>query len=289
MRLLFLALLAAFTLQAGAQTRQITLPLWDAATPAVGDNEMKEPEVTDERGRISCVSVPTLTVFVADKPNGLAVVACPGGAYRFLSGKSEGGDMAPWYNALGVSYAVLKYRLPNGGHYEATVADVHRAIILMRQHAAEWGIEQVGIQGNSAGGHLASTAATHYDRQTRPDFQVLFYPVITMDPRLTHKGTHDNLLGTRPTAALEWEYSNERHVTPDTPKAFIVHCADDKVVDQRNSIQYYEALNAAGVESEMLLLPNGGHGWGFFDTFPYKDVFCKALENWLGREVLGRK
>lgn len=280
-------LLALFALCGEAKT--IELQLWDAQHPVVGANAMTQPENTDERGRITCVSVPTLTVYIADKPNGLAVVACPGGAYRFLSGKSEGGDMAPWYNEQGITYAVLKYRLPNGGHYEATVADVHRAMTLMREHAKEWGIAKVGIQGNSAGGHLASTAATHYTAETRPDFQVLIYPVITMRPVLTHKGSHDNLLGARTAATLEWEYSNELHVTPDTPKAFIVHCYDDKVVDPRNSIGYYEALLAAGVESELLLLPNGGHGWGFFDTFPHKAVFTAALCSWLNHEVLGKK
>lgn len=160
---------------------------------------------------------------------------------------------------------------------------------LMREHAKEWGIAKVGIQGNSAGGHLASTAATHYTAETRPDFQVLIYPVITMRPALTHKGSHDNLPGSRPTATLEWEYSNELHVTPDTPKAFIVHCYDDKVVDPRNSIGYYEALLAAGVESELLLLPDGGHGWGFFDTFPHKAVFTAALCSWLNHEEPGKK
>lgn len=282
-----LLLLAALTLASGAQ--EIVLPLWDKSTPAIGDNAVTEPERTDERGRIYSVSQPTLTVYLPEHSNGLAVIACPGGAYTFLSGKSEGGDMAPWYNAMGVTYAVLKYRMPNGGHYEATVADVHRAITLMRLHAKEWGIRQVGIQGNSAGGHLASTAATHYTPDTRPDFQILIYPVITMDPRLTHRGTHDKLLGPRPAAALEWLYSNELQVTADTPKAFIVHCYDDKVVDPRNSIHYYEALLAAGVESELLLLPNGGHGWGFFDSFAHKAVFTQALEAWLNREILGKK
>ena len=168
--------------------KPVELELWPDGAP--NSNGITTPEQKLENNRISNVSEPTLTVYPAAKPNGLAVVACPGGGYIRLAMNHEGHDMADWFNAQGITYAVLKYRMPNG-HHDVPLSDAHQAIRLMREHANEWHIQKVGIMGASAGGHLASTAATHYTAGTRPDFQILFYPVISMDLSNCHKGSRD--------------------------------------------------------------------------------------------------
>lgn len=225
-----------------------------------------------------------LYVYPAQNGNGQAVLACPGGGYAQLAMGYEGKDMAGWFNAQGVTYAVLRYRMPNG-HCEVPLSDVHQAIRIMRRHGSEWNVRKLGIMGSSAGGHLASTAATHFDEETRPDFQILFYPVITMDPSYTHMGSHDNLLGRNPSGELENEYSNERQVTPQTPPAFIMHSSDDGAVPVANSINYYMALVENGVPASLHIYPTGGHGWGFRDTFTYKRQWTGELEKWLRETV----
>ena len=155
----------------------------------------------------------------------------------------------------------------------------------MRQHATEWNIRKLGIMGASAGGHLASTVATHFtDNETRPDFQILFYPVITMDLSYTHKGSHDNLLGKNASKELEDKYSNEKQVTAQTPQAFIMHSSDDHAVPVANSINYYLALVKNNVSATLHTYPIGGHGWGFRDSFLYKRQWTGELEKWL-REI----
>ncbi len=206
------------------------------------------------------MSVPTLTVYPATKPNGLAVVACPGGGYIRLAMNHEGHDMADWFNAQGITYAVLKYRMPNG-HSDVPLSDAHQAIRLMREHANEWHIQKVGMMGASAGGHLASTAATHYTAGTRPDFQILFYPVISMNPSNCHKGSRNNLLGKSPSEEPARLYSNELQVTGDTPPAFIMHSSDDEAVPVSNSVSYYLALVKNKVPASLHTYPIGSHGW----------------------------
>lgn len=226
------------------------------------------------------VKEPILIVFPAQKPNGLSVVACPGGGYGHLAKYHEGLDMADWFNAQGITYAVLLYRMPQG-HDDVPLSDALQAIRIMRQHAQEWGITRVGIMGSSAGGHLASTAATHYTADSRPDFQILFYPVISLDPSITHMGTHDNLIGRNATKEIEDLYSNELQVTPDTPVAFILHSSDDGVVPVENTLRYFAALTANKVYSTMHIYPIGGHGWGFRDSFPFKPQWTSELSYWL--------
>ena len=224
----------------------------------------------------------TLTIYPAKKPNGQAIVACPGGGYAGIATTHEGHDMAAWFNTQGITYAVLHYRMPNGKH-EIPLSDAHQAIRYMRKNGEKWGIKQLGIMGSSAGGHLASTAATHFDAETRPDFQILFYPVVTMTD-YTHQGSKDNLLGKNPSEELVKLYSNELQVTEQTPPAFIMHSSNDDAVPVLNSINYYLALCKHGVWSSMHLYPVGGHGWGYNESFPYKAQWKDELEKWL-REI----
>ena len=224
----------------------------------------------------------TLTIYPAKKPNGQAIVACPGGGYAGIATTHEGHDMAAWFNTQGITYAVLHYRMPYGKH-EIPLSDAHQAIRYMRKNGEKWGIEQLGIMGSSAGGHLASTVATHFDAETRPDFQILFYPVVTMTD-YTHQGSKDNLLGKNPSEELVKLYSNELQVTEQTPPAFIMHSSNDDAVPVLNSINYYLALCKHGVWSSMHLYPIGGHGWGYNESFPYKAQWKNELEKWL-REI----
>ena len=224
----------------------------------------------------------TLTIYPAKKNNGQAIVACPGGGYAGIATTHEGHDMAAWFNTQGITYAVLHYRMPYGKH-EIPLSDAHQAIRYMRKNAEKWGIKQLGIMGSSAGGHLASTAATHFTEETRPDFQILFYPVVTMTD-YTHQGSKDNLLGKNPSEELVKLYSNELQVTEQTPPAFIMHSSNDDAVPVLNSINYYLALCKHGVWSSMHLYPIGGHGWGYNESFPYKAQWKNELEKWL-REI----
>lgn len=256
--------------------------LWPDGAP--NTNGITTPEQVSGGNRISNVSEPTLTVYPAAKPNGLAVVACPGGGYLHLAMDHEGHDMAQWFNAQGITYAVLKYRMPNG-HHEVPLSDAQQAVRLMREHAAEWKISKVGIMGSSAGGHLACTAATHYTPETRPDFQILFYPVVSMNLADSHKGSRDRLLGNEPSEELVKLYSNELHVTADTPPAFIMHSSDDGAVPVSNSVNYYLALVKNKVPATLHTYPVGGHGWGFRDSFKYKRQWTGELEKWLREEI----
>ncbi len=257
------------------------LPVWGDGTPPNDNGITQEKDGNTDWPGYTNKAI--LYLYPAKNGNGMAVLACPGGGYTHLSMRYEGKDMAEWFNAQGITYAVLRYRMPNG-HHEVPLSDAQQAIRLMRQHAKEWNIKKLGIMGSSAGGHLASTAATHFDAETRPDFQILFYPVVTMDPAYTHKGSHDNLLGKNPSKELEKKYSNELQVTPQTPPAFIMHSSDDGVVPAANSVNYYMALVKNGVPASLHTYPVGGHGWGFGDSFIYKRQWTGELEKWL-REI----
>lgn len=261
--------------------KPIELPLWPNGAP--NSNELKGDEQEMDNGRVSNIKNPDITVYRAEHPNGMAVIMCPGGGYARLAMNHEGHDMAPWFNTQGITYVVLKYRMPNG-HKEVPFSDVEQAIRLVRQHAAEWNINpaKVGIMGASAGGHLASTLATHYtSKETRPDFQILLYPVITMDANFTHAGSRENLITKNPSADLIAKYSNELQVNAQTPQAFIALSSDDKAVLPQNSINYYLALLKHNVPATMHIYPTGGHGWGFRDNFTYKRQWTDELEKWL--------
>lgn len=266
----------------------IVMNLWPDEAP--NSNGLTGVEEDLKGGRVTNVVNPSITVHRPAKPNGMAILMCPGGGYARLAMNHEGHDMAPWMNALGITYVVLKYRMPNG-HDEVPLSDAEQAIRLIRQHAQEWGINPqcIGVMGASAGGHLAASLATLYTSdETRPDFQVLFYPVISMRPGITHAGSRTNLLGSEPTAALEEKYCLERRVNSRTPQAFLMLSADDKSVPPANSLGYFQALLEHNVPATMHIYPIGGHGWGFRDSFTYKRQWTEELEKWL-REISAKE
>ena len=232
----------------------VELPLWPDGAPNSSGLTGEEQETRPHF--VTNVTHPTLTVYHPEKPNGMAIIMCPGGGYRGLGIDGEGYDMAPWFCGQGITYIVLKYRMPNG-HWEVPVSDAEQAIRMVRQHAKEWNVNpyKVGLMGASAGGHLTATLATHYNSETRPDFQILLYPVISMVPGITHGGSRKNLLGDNPTKELEDAYSLERRVSPRSPQAFIVLSADDGAVPPMNSIGYFLALNQQKVPVSMHIYP----------------------------------
>lgn len=237
-----------------------------------------------------------ITVHRAEKGNGTAVVICPGGGYGGLVTGGEGHGIAEWLNQHGITGVVLEYRLPAGRAF-VPLLDAQRAIRTVRANAKEWGVDasQVGIMGFSAGGHLASTAGTHFDAGNgdakdpvsrfgcRPDFMILIYPVITMDDT-THRGSRNNLLGAAPSDELIELFSNERQVTSMTPPTFLAHALDDKPVPIENSRAFYKALQAHKVPSKLLELPSGGHGLNGYKG-PMWDAWQEQSLAWLEQIV----
>ncbi|MEA4976265.1 MAG: alpha/beta hydrolase [Paludibacter sp.] len=227
---------------------------------------------------------PSIQLFYPSKENttGRAVLICPGGGYGMVVGGYEGADWANYFNGLGIVTIVLKYRLPKG-NYKIPLADAEAALSMIKDSAGVWNInpDDVGIMGFSAGGHLASTIATHTEASLKPAFQLLFYPVITMDKSFTHKGSRDNFLGKAADKQLENLYSNEKQVTKDTPPAFVVLAADDQIVLPDNGINYFKALVENKVYATMHIYPAGGHGWDFSQGFKYKEEVLTELTSWL--------
>jgi len=213
---------------------------------------------------------------------GRAVVICPGGGYEYLSMGHEGHDWAQFFVGQGIAAVVLKYRMPHG-RCQVPIGDAEEAMRLVRRNAATWNIDpqQIGIMGFSAGGHLASTIATHSVKDAAPNFQILFYPVITMDPSFTHKGTHDNLLGRDARKKQEREYSNDQQVTRVTPRAFIALSDDDHAVLPANGANYYLECYRHDVPATLHIYPTGGHGWGFKQSFPSHIEMLLDLKAWL--------
>ncbi|MCD8296256.1 MAG: alpha/beta hydrolase [Prevotella sp.] len=213
---------------------------------------------------------------------GRAVVICPGGGYSHLSMENEGYDWAAFFNNMGIAVIVLKYRMPNGDS-EVPISDAEQAMRLVRQNAASWNIKanDVGIMGFSAGGHLASTIATHGAKDVLPDFQILFYPVITMNPDITHSGSHDNFLGKNAKKKEETLYSNDLQVSRITPRAFIALSDDDHAVLPANGVNYYIELYRNDVPATLHVYPSGGHGWGNRESFKYHNEMQLDLKAWL--------
>lgn len=230
------------------------------------------------------IEQPSIRVFLPapELATGRAVVACPGGGYSHLAVDHEGYDWAPYFNKQGIALIVLKYRMPKGDR-TLPISDAEAAMKMARDSADVWNLNplDIGIMGSSAGGHLASTIATHASPELRPNFQILFYPVITMDKSYTHMGSRNNLLGKDASPELEKEFSNEKQVTKETPRAFIVYSNDDKAVPPANGVNYYLALNKAGVPAVLHIYPSGGHGWGNRESFLYKSEMQNELTSWL--------
>ncbi len=212
---------------------------------------------------------------------GRAVLILPGGGYRILSMQHEGTDWVPFFHSLGITVAVLGYSMPDGDR-NLPVGDALDAMSYLRTHAADLGVNpaEIGIMGFSAGGHLATVIATQAPADLRPDFQVLFYPVVSMMPGLAHRGSHDALLGADAPDPLERAYSSELNVDSLTPRGILLLSADDKGVDPANSISYFEALRNAGVPASLHIYPSGGHGWGLCD-FPWMEAVLDELQMWL--------
>jgi len=239
---------------------------------------------------------PSITPYVLPKGtgSGTAVVICPGGGYQNLSMDKEGYQVAKWLNTLGVSAFVLKYRLGPRYHHPIELGDAQRAIRIVRSRAAQYGLQadRIGIMGFSAGGHLASTAGTHYDAGnpsaadpldrpgSRPDFLILCYPVISFGT-FAHVGSRRNLLGNDPDPKLVENLSNELQVTKDTPTTFLYHTTNDNVVPVENSILFYSALRKAGVPAEMHIYERGPHGVGLAQTDPVLATWPGRLADWL--------
>jgi acetyl esterase/lipase len=255
---------------------QQIFPLYDGPIPNSRPHTMKE---ISERGGVKKVSAPTLEVVLPPKElaTGAAIIICPGGGYTMEVYKREGLDIATEMTKRGVVAFVLKYRLPSDSIMVdksiGPLQDAQRAIQIVRQRAAEWGVDptKVGIMGFSAGGHLASTASTHFDVSyipntenvnLRPDFSILVYPVISMEQGLTHQGSRDNLLGKAAAEKQVTLFSNDLQVTANTPPTYLTAASDDKLVPVKNSLLYYEALVNHKVPAEMHLFEKGDHGFG---------------------------
>jgi len=225
-----------------------------------------------------------LTIFLPDekRANGRAIVICPGGGYTHLAMQHEGTDWAPFFNQQGIAVFVLKYRMPKGD-YRVPVSDAEQAMRLVRHNAKAWHIDtkQVGIMGFSAGGHLASTIATHSKDNAKPDFQILFYPVITMDQSFTHRGSMVNFLGEKPKKKEVQLFSNELQVTRVTPRAFIVLSDDDHAVLPVNGVNYYLECFRHDVPASLHVYPNGGHGWGYRASFDFHLEMLHELKAWI--------
>lgn len=278
--ILIAMLFLGMAVNAGAQAPQ-PRPLYPNGAPE-SNGLTKADEILTDDGRLANVSEADYYLFLPDKSRatGQAVVIFPGGGYRRVVFDQEGFQAARWLNAHGIAAIVVRYRMPNG-HSDIPLKDAHQVIRMVRENAAVWNIDpaNVGVMGFSAGGHLAATAATHFDAGTRPDFAVLFYPVVTLDERSSHTGSRTNLLGPDYKPELVKFYSNELQVTPQTPRTFLALSDDDTAVPPLNSILFYNALQANKVSGELHIYPSGGHGWS--ETFKYKDEVRASLLRWL--------
>ncbi len=269
--------------------------VWSGSTLA--DEPMAKPIKLSLWSDDSTKRPGAITVHRPAQPNGTAIVICPGGGYGGLVTGPEGHGIARWLNQHGITGVVLEYELPKGRPL-VPLRDVQRAIRMTRANATSWSLntKRIGVMGFSAGGHLASTAGTHFDsgdseaadavarESCRPDFMILIYPVISMGEN-THQGSKRNLLGKMPTPEMVKRFSNETQVTQQTPPAYLAHALDDKVVVPENSLMFHEALKAHQVPTEYLELPRGGHGLNGYKG-PMWDAWQKGVIQWLKAQKL---
>lgn len=287
---LILAAIASLCIM-NAQAQDLTIKLWDNAT-APHSNGLSGEDKDEGQERISNTNVAELFIYEANpaKATGQAVVICPGGGYRLLAMGHEGHQYAEWMAENGITTAVLKYRLPNTTP-QVPMEDAAEALRYMREeYRGKASIKQLGIMGFSAGGHLAASTAvgslkangdTSARAALRPDFAVLFYPVITGNPSHMHKGSYDKLLGSDRTQELTDKWSPELVAGKDAPQTLLILSSDDATVPPINSTKFYNTLKELGVPASITILPSGGHGWGFRDTFKYKAIWQETMLQWL--------
>ncbi|MDT0686453.1 alpha/beta hydrolase [Autumnicola psychrophila] len=273
--------------------------LYDEAIPAAitSENYKEQPEIDTEGNlkRIRKVSNPTLSVFYPKERNGTAVLIFPGGGYGHLAVQAEGSKVAHWFNKIGITAFVLKYRLPSDEIMKekslAPLTDARQAIKKVRQNAEKYKIDpqKIGVIGFSAGGHLAASLSTRFaedlyseiaEVSARPNFSILIYPVISMLDAYTHFGSRENLLGTAPSEDVIQQFSNENLVTEQTPPTFLVHATDDQAVPVENSLVYYSALKERNVPVELHIYEKGGHGFGLGHDGT-QQYWPATLEKWL--------
>ena len=290
MRRLFFTF-ALILIATAMQAQDLTIKLWDN-TSAPHSNSLQGKEKDEGGGRFSNTVEARLYIYEADpaKATGQSVVICPGGGYWLVAIGHEGHDFGKWLAENGVTAAVLMYRMPNH-RPEVPLEDAAEALRYMKEeYAPTHGITSVGIMGFSAGGHLAASTAVgalefngdkSHRASLRPDFAVLFYPVITGDALYAHKGSFDNLLGSDRTAELTDRYSAEKLVSEKTPATFMALSDDDGGVPPANSIRFYNALKEHKRPASIHIYPSGGHGWGFRDSFKYKAQWQQSLLEWL--------
>jgi acetyl esterase/lipase len=295
----FTLFLMAILLDTFAQGNE-TILLFPEGTPGLkaGIQIPEDSKTSDGVTRVKDVTQPALYFFKAKKQTTDAtVIICPGGGYGILAIDHEGYDIAQWFNERGISVFVLKYRLPQENLFDndeiRPLQDAQQAIRIVRKNAAKYAIspEKVGIMGFSAGGHLASTASTHFKTQVgevtdesmsvRPDFSLLIYPVITFSDKFTHFGSRDNLIGKNPPVEKMELYSNEKQVTSETPPTFLISTTDDGVQPE-NSIGYFLACKKNKVPVEMHIYEKGGHGYGLKKKGRGPvETWAARMEDWL--------
>jgi acetyl esterase/lipase len=278
-----------------AHAQEKSLPLYPGGVPNAKPIPKTYIEKID-KDWIYKVTAPTIIRYLPEKglANGTSIIIFPGGGYSGLSMENEGSNIARAFNKIGVTAFVVKYRLPSDSiMVDKTIGplqDAQQAVLMVRKNADKWGLktDKIGIIGFSAGGHLASTAGTHFDKvvivdkdniSVRPDFVMLLYPVISFGP-MAHVGSRENLIGKTPTTDLVNLYSNEKQITSNTPPTFLVHAEDDDVVPVQNSLMFYDALLNAKVKAEMHLFQSGGHGFGLNNS-KSKNKWMDWAKNWL--------
>jgi len=295
MKIIFNTVMLMSMVATFAFAQEKTIPLYPNGVP----NSKPAPATYVQKldkDWMTLVTVPTITPYFPEKgtANGTAIVIFPGGGYSGLSMENEGSGIAAAFNKFGVTAFVVTYRLPSDAiMVDKTIGplqDAQQAVLTVRKNAAQWGVkpDKIGIIGFSAGGHLASTEGTHFDKpviedkegiSVRPDFMVLLYPVISFGP-MAHVGSRENLIGKTPSQDLVDLYSNEKQVTANTPPTFLVHAGDDNVVPVENTLMFYDALLKAKVKAEMHIFQAGGHGFGLNNP-KTKDKWIDWCKNWM--------
>jgi acetyl esterase/lipase len=291
----------AFIFQTRGLCQDFRMPLYTGDIPNSRPNNVVERFDSIYTNALRGISIPDISVYMPTRSfsTGQAIIICPGGGYWIESVELEGRDIARYLTTIGIIAIVLKYRLPSDeicvDKHQVPLMDAQRAIRMVRANASNWGInpEKIGVMGFSAGGHLASTLATHFDYgntnvkdsierfSSRPNFMVLIYPVISFADSITHLGSKKQLIGKNPSPELVKYYSNELQIKDDTPPAFIIHATDDDVVWVENSLLMYRALKKKNISAELHVLSEGGHGFGLASNNNHVNFWGENLKWWL--------